>query len=135
MRSVDGDLLVFTRARDDSPKARALRRAGVEVVRLSGRSSKPDLSKAITELGRRELLSVMLEAGAILNSAALAAVIVDKMRIFYAPKVAGSVATRRGAGSSAARPRAAQELQNVTVESFGPDLAIEGYLHDVYRTR
>jgi diaminohydroxyphosphoribosylaminopyrimidine deaminase/5-amino-6-(5-phosphoribosylamino)uracil reductase len=133
--SADGDMLVFTRAKEDSPKARALRRAGVEVVRLAGRGSKPDLLEAVAELGRREILSVLLEAGAILNSAALAAGIVDKMRVFFAPKVAGLAARRPGAASAPARLRAVQELQNITIESFGPDFAIEGYLRDVYRTR
>ena len=135
VRSADGDLLVFTRVQADSPKARALRRAGVDVVRLTGRGTKPDLPNAIAELGRREMLSVMLEAGAILNSAALAAGIVDKIRIFYAPKVSGSAAKRSGDGSANASPRAVQELTNISIEAFGPDFAIEGYLHDVYRTR
>src|SRR5579863_2749684 len=89
VRSADQDVLVFTRAREDSPKWRALRRAGVDVVRLAGGGANPDLRAAIAELGRREILSVLLEAGATLNSAALAAGIVDKMRVFFAPKVAG----------------------------------------------
>ena len=46
VRSADGDVLVFTRAKENSPKARALRRAGVEVVRLAGRGSKPDLRES-----------------------------------------------------------------------------------------
>ncbi len=41
VRSADHDVLVFTRAKEDSPKARALRRAGVEVVRLGGRGLRP----------------------------------------------------------------------------------------------
>jgi diaminohydroxyphosphoribosylaminopyrimidine deaminase/5-amino-6-(5-phosphoribosylamino)uracil reductase len=134
-RSADGDLLVFTRAREDSPKARALRRAGVEVVRLPGRGSKPNLSEVIAELGRREILSVMLEAGAILNSAALAAGIVDKMRVFLAPKLAGLAERKMSVSSSTPRLGSVQELQNISIEPFGPDFAIEGYLHDVYRTR
>jgi diaminohydroxyphosphoribosylaminopyrimidine deaminase / 5-amino-6-(5-phosphoribosylamino)uracil reductase len=135
VRSADGDVLVFTRARENSPKARALRRAGVDVVRLAGRGTKPDLLETVAELGRREILSVLLEAGATLNSAALAAGIVDKMRVFFAPKVAGSAGRRSGEASAPARLRAVQELQNVTIEPFGPDFAIEGYLRDVYRTR
>jgi diaminohydroxyphosphoribosylaminopyrimidine deaminase/5-amino-6-(5-phosphoribosylamino)uracil reductase len=135
VRSADGDVLVFTRAKEDSPKARALRKAGVDVVRLTGRGSKPDLLEAVAELGRREILSVILEAGAILNSAAFAAGIVDKMRVFLAPKVAGSPAKKPGTASVAARFPAIQELQNITMEPFGPDFAIEGYLRDVYRTR
>jgi diaminohydroxyphosphoribosylaminopyrimidine deaminase/5-amino-6-(5-phosphoribosylamino)uracil reductase len=135
VRSADGDVLVFTRTKEDSPKARALRRAGVDVVRLAGRGTKPDLLEVVAELGRREILSVLLEAGATLNSAALAAGIVDKMRVFFAPKVAGSAGRRSGEASAPACLRAVQELQNVTIEPFGPDFAIEGYLRDVYRTR
>jgi diaminohydroxyphosphoribosylaminopyrimidine deaminase / 5-amino-6-(5-phosphoribosylamino)uracil reductase len=135
VRSADGDVLVFTRASEDSPKGRALRRAGVDVIRLAGRGSRPDLVGAVAELGRREILSAMLEAGAILNSAALAAGIVDKMRVFFAPKVAGLAGRKPGANSAPARLRTVQELRNITIEPFGPDFAIEGYLRDVYRTR
>lgn len=135
VRSAQGDVLVFTRAREDSPKARALRRAGVEVVRLAGRGSKPGLVEAIAELGHRDLLSVLLEAGATLNSAALAARIVDKMRLFYAPKIAGA-RVRRPAGPSFPQGQgAAHELRNTSIATFGPDFALEGYLRDVYRTR
>jgi diaminohydroxyphosphoribosylaminopyrimidine deaminase / 5-amino-6-(5-phosphoribosylamino)uracil reductase len=135
VRSAQEDLLVFTRAKEDSPKARALRRAGVDIVRLAGRGSKPGLPEAIAELGRREILSVMLEAGASLNSAALAAGIVDKMRVFFAPRVAGAVGKKTGAATAPNQLRAAQDLQNVTIEPFGQDFAIEGYFHNVYRPR
>jgi diaminohydroxyphosphoribosylaminopyrimidine deaminase/5-amino-6-(5-phosphoribosylamino)uracil reductase len=135
VRSAEKDVLVFTRAKENSPKMRALRRAGVEVVRFAGRGALPDLAEAVAELGRREILSVLLEAGAILNSSALAAGIVDKMRVFIAPKVAGLGAKKQGAHSAPARLRAMQELKNITIEPFGPDFAIEGYFRDVYRTR
>jgi diaminohydroxyphosphoribosylaminopyrimidine deaminase/5-amino-6-(5-phosphoribosylamino)uracil reductase len=135
VRSADNDLLVFTRAKENSPKARALRRAGVEVMHLAGRASKPNLDETVTELGRREILSVLLEAGEILNSAALAAGIVDKMRMFIAPKVAGGAGSNPGKVSVPARPEATWDLQKVTIEPFGPDFAIGGYLRDVYRTR
>jgi diaminohydroxyphosphoribosylaminopyrimidine deaminase/5-amino-6-(5-phosphoribosylamino)uracil reductase len=134
VRSAHEDVLVFTRAKEDSPKARALHRAGIEVVRVAGRGAKPDLAAAVAELGRREILSVLLEAGAILNSAALAAGIVDKMRVFFAPKVAGSAGRMPGTAPATARLRTARKLQNISTESFGPDFAIEGYLRDVYRT-
>ena len=131
VQSAQGDVLVFTRAGENSPKARALRHAGVEVVRLGGRGAQPDVRAAIAELGRREILSVLLEAGARLNSAALAAGVVDKMRVFFAPRIAGFA----GSPGTPKQMRAAQELQNVTCEQFGPDFAIEGYLRDVYRAR
>ena len=138
VRSADGDAVVFTREKEDSLKTRALRRAGVEVVRVPGSGAKPDLAWVIEELGRREILSALLEAGATLNSAALSKGIVDKMRVFFAPKIAGFSATvpaRTATPRAASAFRAAQELDNVTMAQFGPDFAIEGYLHDVYRTR
>ncbi len=135
VRSADGDVLVFTRAKEDSSKARALRGAGVEVMRIAEGGAKPDLRAAIKEFGRRQMLSVLLEAGAILNSAALAAGIVDKMRVFVAPKIAGPAGNTPRATASLAHLPAPQDLQNVTIEQFGPDFAIEGYLRDVYRTR
>jgi len=131
VRSADRDVLIFTRAKGDSPKARALRHAGVEVVSIAGRGHLLDLRRVIAELGRREIISVMLEAGAILNSAALAAGIVDKMRVFIAPKIAGF----SGAGTVPNPFQRAKALTNVTLVQFGPDFAIEGYLRDVYRTR
>jgi diaminohydroxyphosphoribosylaminopyrimidine deaminase/5-amino-6-(5-phosphoribosylamino)uracil reductase len=104
-------------------------------VRLRKRGSQPDLIEAIEELGRRNILSVLLEAGAILNSAAVAAGIVDKMRVYFAPKIAGFAGKESRKSSASARPPSVQELQNVTIEPSGPDFAIEGYLRDVYRTR
>jgi len=131
VRSADGDVMVLTRAKADSPNARALRRAGVEVVRIPGRAPRPDLGATIAELGRREILSVLLEAGGTLNSAALAAGIVDKMRVFFAPVVAGSASTPE----ATERLRVMQYLRNITVKPFGPDFAVEGYFRDVYGTR
>jgi diaminohydroxyphosphoribosylaminopyrimidine deaminase/5-amino-6-(5-phosphoribosylamino)uracil reductase len=130
VRSADGDVLVFTREREDSLKARALHRAGVEIVHVAGRGDKPDLRAVIAELGRREILSVLLEAGATLNSAALAAGFVDKIRVFLAPKIAGF----KGVAAAPNGFQAACDLQNVTMAQFGVDFAVEGYLHDVYRT-
>jgi diaminohydroxyphosphoribosylaminopyrimidine deaminase/5-amino-6-(5-phosphoribosylamino)uracil reductase len=130
VRSANNDVLVFTRAKENSPKARALRSAGVEVVRLAGHGAKPNLAQAVAQLGSREMLSVLLEAGATLNAASLTAGIVDKLRIFLAPKIAGFAG---GSGSGTHFP-STQLLHDVTIAQFGPDFAIEGYLHDVYRT-
>jgi len=128
VRSADRDVLVCTRLREDSPKARALRRAGVEVLRIPGRGTKPDLGAVVAELGRREILSALLEAGATLNSAALAAGIVDKLRLFFAPRIAGFAR----AGVSSNGLRTARMLDGATMTPVGPDFAVEGYLRDVY---
>jgi len=93
-------VLVFTTQPADSLRARALRRAGVEVARVRSRDTRPDLRAVVEELGRREILSALLEAGGELNAAALAAGVVDKMFLFYAPRMAEAITGRR----SNARP-------------------------------
>jgi diaminohydroxyphosphoribosylaminopyrimidine deaminase/5-amino-6-(5-phosphoribosylamino)uracil reductase len=131
VKSADSDLVIFTTQPADSPKARALTRAGAEVVRLTARHGHVDLHAALRELGRREILSVLLEAGAELNGAALEAGIVDKMILFYAPKIigAGGVPMARIPAGGFAKPLA---LKGVTVAPWAHDFSVEGYFHDVY---
>jgi diaminohydroxyphosphoribosylaminopyrimidine deaminase/5-amino-6-(5-phosphoribosylamino)uracil reductase len=148
VRSADNDLLVFTRSSENSPKARALRRAGVEVVRHGSRGSKAALVEVVKELGRRNILSALLEAGAILNSAALDAGIVDKIRVFFAPRLAGIAESASAAplgmtatleksesGAESFHVELPRKLKNIATAQFGPDFAVEGYLRNVYRTR
>jgi diaminohydroxyphosphoribosylaminopyrimidine deaminase/5-amino-6-(5-phosphoribosylamino)uracil reductase len=93
------------------------------------RGGRVDLSAVLTELGRREILSVLLEAGPSLNGAALAASLVHKLVLFYAPKIAGEVGV-----PFAHAPRFTQTpLQDLRIRRFGPDFAVDAYLDDVYR--
>jgi diaminohydroxyphosphoribosylaminopyrimidine deaminase/5-amino-6-(5-phosphoribosylamino)uracil reductase len=132
VKSAQGDVIVFTTQREDSPKARALGRAGVEVVRVPSRGSHVDLRAVIRELGRRDILNVLLEAGAELNGAALQAGIVDKMILFYAPKIMGTGGVPIARIPSKWFPKS-PALKNISVQTYGPDFVVEGYFHDVYR--
>jgi diaminohydroxyphosphoribosylaminopyrimidine deaminase/5-amino-6-(5-phosphoribosylamino)uracil reductase len=89
VKTSDDDLLVFTAAPLTSAKARKLQNAGVEIVRTKARNGQMDLSAVLKEFGRREILSVLLEAGPTLNGAALTAGVINKLFLFYAPKIAG----------------------------------------------
>jgi diaminohydroxyphosphoribosylaminopyrimidine deaminase / 5-amino-6-(5-phosphoribosylamino)uracil reductase len=130
--SACGDVLVFTTKPIDSPGARALARAGVEVVRTRAKTGRVDLNEVMRELGRREILNVLLEAGAELNGAALEAGVVDKMILFYAPRVMGAGGVPMARLSTRAL-RSLPPLKNVTVSRYGPDFSVQGYFHDVYR--
>jgi diaminohydroxyphosphoribosylaminopyrimidine deaminase / 5-amino-6-(5-phosphoribosylamino)uracil reductase len=132
VKSAQGDVIVFTTQRADSPKARALARAGVEVFQVRSRGAHVDLHAVIRELGRRDILNLLIEAGAELNGAALQAGIVDKMILFYAPKIMGTggvpmarIPSRWFAKSPA--------LKNISLEPCGSDFVVQGYFHDVYR--
>jgi diaminohydroxyphosphoribosylaminopyrimidine deaminase / 5-amino-6-(5-phosphoribosylamino)uracil reductase len=132
VRSARHDVIIFTTQSPDSPKARALIRTGVEVIRVPARRRRADLRAVVRELGRRQILSVLLEAGAELNGAALQAGIVDKLILFYAPKIMGEggVPMARTPSRWFAKSPA---LQNLTVKPCGPDVVVQGYFRDVYK--
>jgi diaminohydroxyphosphoribosylaminopyrimidine deaminase/5-amino-6-(5-phosphoribosylamino)uracil reductase len=127
VKTTDDDLLVFTSAALHSAKARALQNAGVELVRAKTKNGHIDLQAVLAELGRRDILSVLLEAGPELNGAALAAGMVHKLFLFYAPKIAGDNRVPFALVSKLNLP----SLRGVRTQLFGPDFAIEAYLRDV----
>jgi len=132
VKSAQNDVVVFTTQSTDSPRARGLQRAGVEVVHVAPRHGRVNLDAVIRQLGKREILNVLLEAGAALNGAALEAGIVDKMIFFYAPKIMGV-----GGVPMASIPShwfsKAPELKHLTLAKSGPDFVVTGYFHNVYR--
>jgi diaminohydroxyphosphoribosylaminopyrimidine deaminase/5-amino-6-(5-phosphoribosylamino)uracil reductase len=124
VQTADDDILVFTATSLKSPKARELQKAGVELVQAKARGGKIDLHTVMKELGRREVLSVLLEAGPRLNGAALAAGIVRKLVLFYAPKLAGRAVVPLLLGVGGKLP----PLHFQSCQQFGADVAIEAYL-------
>ena len=128
VKTADDDLVVFTNESLRSAKARSLQKAGVEVVSMKKRAGHVDLQAVLKELGKREILSVLLEAGSALNGAALAADVVDKVFLFYAPRFAGETRIP----FAAARNLKHAPLRALNIHQFGPDFAVEGMLHDVY---
>jgi len=132
VKSTDGDLQIFTTQPPNSPKARALTKAGAEIVQLKSKRGRVDLHAVLRELGKRQLLNVLLEAGAELNGAALEAGIVDKMILFYAPKIMGAGGVPMARIPSKWFPDS-PSLTNITINRYGPDFAVQGYFHDVYR--
>ena len=129
VKTSDDDLLVFTAAPLRSAKARKLQNAGVELVQSKARNGRIDLPAVLTELGRREVLSVLLEAGPTLNGTALAAGVVHKLFLFYAPKIAGE----NRVPFALAPDLVDLPLQNAQFHQFGPDFALEAQLNNVYR--
>ena len=124
--------MIFTTQSVDSPRARALARAGAEVVRIKSRAGNVDLNAVVRGLGKREILNVILEGGAALNGAALEAGIVDKMILFYAPKIMGVGGVPVASMPAARWFKKSPSLKNLRLFKYGEDFCVEGYFHDVY---
>jgi len=128
VKAADKDLLVFTSVPLKSAKARKLQGAGVEIVYMSHKRDLLDLKSVLSELGRREILNVLLEAGPRLNGSALAANLADRLFLFYAPKIAGHSNAPFTTGPAIAR----LAFREKTVHEFGADFAVDALLHNYF---
>jgi diaminohydroxyphosphoribosylaminopyrimidine deaminase/5-amino-6-(5-phosphoribosylamino)uracil reductase len=123
VESAANDVLVFTQQHAHVPRVRALEKAGVEVIRAVSRLGQINLRAVLAELGRRELLSVLLEAGPTLNGAALLAGIVHKLFLFYSPKISGETRVPFAVAPNLKLP----PFERLRTQPFGPDIALEAY--------
>jgi diaminohydroxyphosphoribosylaminopyrimidine deaminase / 5-amino-6-(5-phosphoribosylamino)uracil reductase len=128
------DVLVFCSVENERKKAE-LERAGIHVERLptTEADGRPELPAILQRLGQLEITSVMIEGGATVNWAALAANVVDKIFLYYAPKIlggAGSIPFAAGAGFP--HMSQAAQVKHLHLHRFGEDFAVEGYLRDPY---
>ncbi len=144
IKTAKDDLLVFCSFAEEK-KRRQLEERGIRVeqVPLGSSDGRPDLKKIVARLGELEITSLLIEGGALLNWTALAAEIVDKVFLYYAPRIlgggdlagaglsgGGSVPFASGAGYQ--RLNEAAWVKNIVLHRFGEDFAVEGYLRDPY---
>jgi diaminohydroxyphosphoribosylaminopyrimidine deaminase/5-amino-6-(5-phosphoribosylamino)uracil reductase len=114
-------------ARGAAPgRARALERAGAEVVLLPGRAGRLSIAGVLRELGRREIQSLLIEGGAAVHGAFIGARLADRVAFFLAPKLFGAgVPIAAGAASkTAALP--ALRLGPLDARAVGDDLLVTG---------
>ncbi len=109
-------------------KIKRLAKLGVEAVVLrSDRENRVSLKALLRELGRRGVLTVLLEGGPTLHASALQEKIVDRFLIFLAPKIiGGEKAPGMIGGTGAHRMRDARPLKILSIRRLGSDLLIEG---------
>jgi diaminohydroxyphosphoribosylaminopyrimidine deaminase/5-amino-6-(5-phosphoribosylamino)uracil reductase len=127
------DVLVFGSAGDEKKKAQ-LEHRGIRVEPVAAnQNGRPDLHAVLRRLGEMEITSVMIEAGSTINGAALEAGIVDRIFLYYAPKIlagSGSIPFATGAGFNLMSEAAL--VRCIQVHRFGEDFAVEGYLRDPF---
>lgn len=109
-------------------KKKSLEERGVEVWELPADRGRVDLKALLSELGKREVTSVLLEGGATLNASALEAGVVDKFVFFIAPKIiGGSRAPGPVGGNGAKKVEDAWLVSDLEFSRIGEDLMITCY--------
>ncbi len=109
-------------------RRRALEQAGAEVIAVRERRGRVDLEALLDELGRRELLSILVEGGPTLLGDFFDRGLVDEVHAFVAPRIIGGVEARGAVGGRGpARLAESVELERLDVRRAGADLWVVGY--------
>jgi len=129
------DVLVFCSFLDEKRREELqARNVRVEQTPLGIRDGRPDLRVILKRLGELEISSLLVEGGSLVNWSALEAGIVDKVFLYYAPKILGGTgALPFATGSGFRRISEAATVKHIQVHRFGEDFAVEGYIKDPYR--
>jgi diaminohydroxyphosphoribosylaminopyrimidine deaminase / 5-amino-6-(5-phosphoribosylamino)uracil reductase len=130
VESFNEDLVVMTTSAAPARRRAALEARGIPVHVFDTRAGRVDLWAVLRWLGLRQVISLLIEAGAKLNWAALDSGVIDKTLIYFAPKILGGVDSLPLAGGIGRRSRSgAIRLRNVSTFPVGPDeFAVEAYL-------
>lgn len=130
VRTVNQDLLVL-HTKPSIKRAKALRERGVRVERIA-----PDpatglvpLPAVMEQLSQMEMISVILEGGSRINASALAAQIVDKLFLFYAPAFYGNAAVPV-IRSLEPNTYFSTRMDSYRLHELGEDFAVEGYIRN-----
>jgi diaminohydroxyphosphoribosylaminopyrimidine deaminase / 5-amino-6-(5-phosphoribosylamino)uracil reductase len=129
-QTAENDVLILYSTAEAAAKS-AMEAKGIRLLQMPAMADgRPDFAGIVGKLGELEMTSLLLEGGALVNGAALASGEVDKVFLYYAPKIFGAgavpfLSTETLHGKS-------QCLRRYELHRFGDDFAVEGYLRDAY---
>jgi diaminohydroxyphosphoribosylaminopyrimidine deaminase/5-amino-6-(5-phosphoribosylamino)uracil reductase len=132
--SSDGDLAIVATSAASAERRKALESHGVKVLIFDGPGGRTDLRRLVEWLGEEKYLSLLIEAGSMLNWSALDSGIVDKVFFYYAPKILGGMESLPMAGGTGRRRRMdAILLHGIQVHPIAEDeFAVEGYVRKAF---
>jgi diaminohydroxyphosphoribosylaminopyrimidine deaminase/5-amino-6-(5-phosphoribosylamino)uracil reductase len=130
---IKNDLIVFCSYPDEKQK-RDLEACGIRIECIPpDADGRPDFREVLRFLGKLEITSVMIEGGSQVNATALAARVVDKVFLYYAPTILGEAGSVPFvSGESFGSTNEALQVKHLRLHRFGEDFAVEGYLRDPY---
>jgi diaminohydroxyphosphoribosylaminopyrimidine deaminase/5-amino-6-(5-phosphoribosylamino)uracil reductase len=124
VNTANKDLVLFTVSKDEA-KIRELEQRGVRVEVLPAEAGRVPIAKMLAILGEEGILTLLTETGTRLNTALLAASIVDRVHLFVSPQIMGSDAVPAFRGM--ANPI---RMETVEVERYDNDLGLCSLLRD-----
>jgi diaminohydroxyphosphoribosylaminopyrimidine deaminase/5-amino-6-(5-phosphoribosylamino)uracil reductase len=124
VNTANQDVVIFTVTKDQNRIAQLTYR-GVRVEVLPAEAGRVPLGKVLDQLGKEGILTVLTETGTRLNTALLAAGLVDRVHLFLSPQIMGSDAVPAFRGM-----HHAIRMGQVEVERYDNDLGLCSLLRD-----
>ena len=121
--------IIATTAAASSGRRSIMKKKGIEILTLPAMKGGVSLPALLGELGRRGILSLLVEGGSELNAAMVTAKLVDHVRLYIAPLLLGG-RNAKGliGGDSPARLASAIPLHHMVIRALGDDVVVEGEL-------
>ena len=134
VKTAKDDVLVLCSFAEEKKKKQLQKRGiRVEQIPTATPDGRPEMTAISRSLGKMEITSLLIEGGALVNWAALASGIVNKVFLYYSPKIlAGTGSVPFAAGAGFGRMSDAAYVRSIKLHRFGEDFAVEGYLRDPY---
>ncbi|MDW7651911.1 MAG: bifunctional diaminohydroxyphosphoribosylaminopyrimidine deaminase/5-amino-6-(5-phosphoribosylamino)uracil reductase RibD [Bacillota bacterium] len=122
--------LIFTTDTAPQENVAALREKGVDVVQLpADLNGRVPLDLLMDELGNRQITSVLVEGGSMLNYSLLASGLVQKVYFFVAPLIfGGDQAPSPVGGIGVATVEEAWHVSDLEISHYDTDLLVTGYI-------
>jgi diaminohydroxyphosphoribosylaminopyrimidine deaminase / 5-amino-6-(5-phosphoribosylamino)uracil reductase len=127
--SQPGKTLIATDSNLSAEKKEALQKTGAELLELPAAKGVIDLERVFQALGKRQITSVVVEAGGILLGSLFDNNLVDKVVAFFSPLIIGGEKARPAvAGKGFERLSQCTRLKLVKVDTIGDDIMVIGYV-------
>jgi diaminohydroxyphosphoribosylaminopyrimidine deaminase/5-amino-6-(5-phosphoribosylamino)uracil reductase len=120
------NVLVVTALPPDHARARRLAAGGVEIWSLARGDGGVDLPRLLARLAREEVTSVLVEGGAETLWGFFRARLVDRVAVFFAPRVLGGRGAPGGVGGRGFALDRAHRVVDVEHERLGEDWLVTG---------
>lgn len=127
--SAHESVIIVTGRAHDRDKRKKLEGAGARIIEVgSDKDGHFRLMELARELGKIEIMSLLIEGGSATAALALKSGIVDKVVFFYAPRVAGAEGLSMVGKLGVSRIKDSLGIERVKIRKLGDEFMVEGYV-------
>jgi len=123
-----GGVLLAVAAPFDSGKRKRFVEKGAEILELPAREGSVDIVELLKLLGKREIITILVEGGGKLLGSLFDHRLVDKVLAFISPVIIGGREAVSVGGDGIDNIAKALRLSRVGIKSFGDDILVSGYV-------